>query len=205
ADDSEAEVIAGKRRHIRAAHGCPHTVEARFPTAATINAPVAHRGPAWVCLRCWAIWLVVIKTPFPDVAGHVFHAEGAGTPREHADRRGDWITIVNIAVAPGKIGIAIGEVCQIATAFVIAPRIFSSVSAARGIFPFCFGRQTIFLARPRAQPLAELNRLEAADMDDGMAVARTRYSFAQMRWLELLVSGIRDQMARQIKMIEGHS
>src|SRR5437870_2685731 len=42
AHDPEAEVVAGKSRHIRAAHGCSQAIEARFPTAATINAPVAH-------------------------------------------------------------------------------------------------------------------------------------------------------------------
>src|SRR5216684_1224841 len=107
------------------------------------------------------------------------------------------------ALAP-KGNAPIGEVCQIAATFVIAPRIFSSVSAARGVFPFCFGGQTISLACARAQPLAELNRLQAADMDDGMTVAGAGHSLAQMRGLELLVSGIGDQMTRQIKMIESH-
>ena len=38
ADDAEAEIVAGIVRHVRTPSGCSQTVEARFPTAASIDA-----------------------------------------------------------------------------------------------------------------------------------------------------------------------
>ncbi len=78
--------------------------------------------------------------PFPDVPGHVFDPKRTGAKGKSADGRAFRIAVVDLAVAPGEDGIAVGEIRQVAPMFVIAPGISPSVGSTRGIFPFGFGR-----------------------------------------------------------------
>ena len=59
---------------------------------------------------------MIIEAPFPNVAGHVFHAEWTRSKRKRPDRRTFRITIVDLTIAPGENGVPIGKIRQIAAA-----------------------------------------------------------------------------------------
>src|SRR5438552_13451803 len=85
ADDAEAEIVAGIVWHVGAASGRSQTVEARFPTAASIDAFRSRRRSARIHLGHSAVGLDKIVAPFPNVSRHVFDAERAGPERKCTD------------------------------------------------------------------------------------------------------------------------
>ena len=98
---------------------------------------------ARVHFRPRPIKLVIIETPFPDVSRHVFDPKWTGTERKCADWRTFRITVVDVAVTPGKDGIPVSEVREIAAAVIISPWKFASIISLGGVLPFGFGRQAI--------------------------------------------------------------
>src|ERR1044072_8039938 len=85
ADDAEADIVRGVVRGIRAAHRGAQTREARFPTAAAINARAAGWN-ARILFQRARQRLIEIEAPFPDVARHVFEPKEAGPERERPHR-----------------------------------------------------------------------------------------------------------------------
>src|SRR6202040_406048 len=124
--------------------------EAGFPAPAAMHPLGAAGRSARVHCRPRSIKLVIIETPFPDVSRHVFDPERTGTERKCADRRTFRITVGDVAAGPGKNGVAVGEVSEIAAAVIISPRKFAPIISFGGVLPFCFGRQTIFSPFARA-------------------------------------------------------
>ena len=124
------------------------------------------------------------------------NAERASAERKCAHRRTFRISVVDIAITPGKDRVSVGKIGQIAAPIVISPRIFPAIGAARGVFPFRFGRQTVFPPFARAEPLAKFNRVQTADVNDRMTVARAGGAFARMAGSNCsycaLVMGCRD-------------
>src|SRR5260370_21325321 len=164
-----------------------------------MHALAAGSRSARVRFRRRPIRLVIIETPFPDVSGHVFDPKWTGAKRERADRRTFRITVIDFAVAPGKNGMAIGKIREIAAAVIISPRKFALVISFGGVLPFRFGGQTIFSAFARAQPLAKFHGIEITHVNDRMAIPRARSAFGPMRAIELFVFGICDHASRHIK------
>jgi hypothetical protein len=67
-----------------------------------MNALGSRRSARANSLSARSIELVIIKTPFPDIARHVFNSKRTGSERKCADGRTFGIAIVDIAIAPGK-------------------------------------------------------------------------------------------------------
>src|SRR5450432_183775 len=125
-----------------------------------------------------AVGLEEIEAPFPHVPRHVFDPEWTRANREGTDRRTLRKTIIDLAIAPGENGVAIGEIRQVAAPFLIAPRIFAPIAAARRVFPFRLGRQSITPPLARAEPLAKLNRVAAAHVNDRVPLVRAGCALA---------------------------
>src|SRR4029077_16369024 len=115
------------------------------------------RRSARIHFRSRPIELVIIETPFPDISRHVFNSKRTGPERKYADWRTFRITIVDLTIAPGKNGVAISEIGEIAAAVVISPWKFAFVVSFGGVFPFRFGREAIFPALACAQPLTKFH------------------------------------------------
>jgi hypothetical protein len=75
-----------------------------------MNALGAAGRPARIHFRPRSIDLVIIETPFPDIARHVFNSKRTGSERKCADGRTFGIAIVNIAIAPGNTRQAVAPV-----------------------------------------------------------------------------------------------
>src|SRR5262249_2574517 len=103
-----------------------------------------------ICFRPRTIERIIIETPFPNIPGHVFEAEWAGTERKRADRRAFRITVIDLRIAPGENGVLVGEIREIATAIMISPRVFALIVAFGGAFPFRLGRDAVIAALARA-------------------------------------------------------
>src|SRR5438105_11582107 len=164
-----------------------------------MNALGAGRGSARIRFRPGPIELVIVEAPFPDISRHVFNSKGTGPKRKCADGRAFRVAIVDVAIAPGKNGVAIGEIGEIAAAVIVSPWKFSIVDSFGGVFPFRFRRQTIFAAFACAQPLTKFHGIEIADVNDWMAIARPGCALGPVRAIKLLVISIRDQTARDVK------
>ena len=82
ADDPETEIVAGEIREVGAASGRAQTGEARFPTAAAINAFGSARGPVRISLRRRFVLLKEIAAPFPDISRHILNPERTGPARK---------------------------------------------------------------------------------------------------------------------------
>src|SRR5438270_11598820 len=104
---------------------------------------VATGGSARICFGSATVWFVIVHAPFPDVPGHVFDSKGAGAEWKCTDRRTFRIAVINLPIAPGKYGVAISEIGQVAAALVIPPWKFAVVVAFGSVLPFRFGRQSI--------------------------------------------------------------
>src|SRR5438874_10212269 len=105
--------------------------------------------------------------------------------RRHTRSLRDWSSDVcssdlNLRLAPRERSAGIGEVRQIGAAVLVAPRIFSAVSATSGVFPFCLGRKAIFPAIFFTERFAELHRFEAGDVHHRMIVSSALHSFCLM-------------------------
>ena len=81
----------------------------------------------------------------------------------------------------------------------VAPRVAAGIAAARGVFPFCLGRQPILAALDAAEPLAELLRIERAHIYDRMMLVGPGRPLGGMRGVEFLVLAIRDREARHVE------
>src|SRR5882724_5253120 len=160
--------------------------------------------PARVGFRSRPIKLVIIKTPFPDISGHVFDSKWTGAKRERTHRRTFRITIIDFAIAPGENGVAIGKIGEVAAAVIIPPREFAMVFSFGRVLPFRFGGQTIFSTFARALPLKQKTAYEITHVDDGMAVPRAGSPLGLVRTIELLVLGVGDQASRDIKAAQGN-
>src|SRR5438132_11222608 len=119
-----------------------------------MHALAAGGRSARVRFRSRPIKLVIIETPFPDISGHVFDSKWTGAKRERADRRTFRITVIDFAIPPGKNGLAVGNIREIAAAVIISPREFALVMSFGRVLPFRLRGQTKFHAVARAQPLA---------------------------------------------------
>src|SRR5437773_25783 len=160
--------------------------------------------PARVRFRSRPIKLVIIETPFPDVSGHVFDSKRTSAKWERTDRRTFRITVIDFAIAPGKNGVAVGKIREIAAAVIISPREFALVISFGRVLPFRFGGQTIFSAFARAQPLAKFHGIEITHVNDGMAIPRAGSPLGLVSTIELLVLGVGDQASRDIKAARGN-
>src|SRR5438876_7565166 len=169
-----------------------------------MHALAAGGRSARVRFRPRPIKLVIIETPFPDISGHVFDSKWTGAKRERTDRRTFRITVIDFAIAPGKNGVAIRKIGEIAAAVIISPREFALVFSFGRVLPFRFGGQTIFSAFARAQPLAKFHGIEITHVHDGMAIPRAGSPLGLVRTIELLVLGVGDQASRDIKAALGN-
>src|SRR5438445_399670 len=131
-----------------------------------MNALGAGRRSARIRLRARPIELVIIKAPFPHVPRHVLDSERTGAERKRADRRTFRIAVVDFAIAPGKDGVAVREVREVAATVIISPRELSIINPFGGVFPFRFSRQAIFAPFAGAKPLTELPGIEITDVND---------------------------------------
>src|SRR5206468_9070569 len=95
--------------------------------------------PARVRFRSRPIKLVIIETPFPDISGHVFDSKWTGAKRERTDRRTFRITVPDSAIAPGKNGLAIRKIGDIAASVIISQREFALAFSLARVLPFSFG------------------------------------------------------------------
>src|SRR5436853_155277 len=77
--------------------------------------------------------LEIVEAPFPDVSGHVFDPERTRAEWESPHRRTFLIPVIDLAIAPGKNRIAVGEIRQVAAMFVISPRVTAPIRAARRV------------------------------------------------------------------------
>src|SRR5690348_12851388 len=102
-------------------------------------------------------------------------------------------------IAPGKDGILIGKVGEITASILVSPREFAPVAPFGGVFPLRFGWKPVFAAFACAQPIAELDRIQTADVDRWVLIPRSGSTFDGMRAVELFVLGIGDQVTRYIK------
>jgi hypothetical protein len=106
-------------------------------------------------------------------------------------------------IAPGKRGVLVGEIREIAAFIEIAPRISTSVSPLRSVFPFRFCRQSIFLALAHAKPLAKFDHVEAANVNDRVAIAGGRRALTFVGGIEGLEVSIGNRKPRHIKPGDG--
>src|SRR5205085_6310913 len=79
ADDSKTKIVAGEIRDVGAASGRAQTGEARFPTAAAINAFGSTRGSVRIGFGRRLVLLKEIAAPFPDIPRHILHPERTGS------------------------------------------------------------------------------------------------------------------------------
>src|SRR5437773_10965493 len=91
--------------------------------------------PARVRFRSRPIKLVIIETPFLDISDHVFDSKWTGAKRERTNRRTVRITVIDFAIAPGKKGVAIRKIGEIAAAVIISPREFALVLSFGRLVP----------------------------------------------------------------------
>src|SRR5262249_41688268 len=112
--------------------------------------------------------------------------------------------VVDRAVAPREGGVSVREIREVAAADRFAPRVRSPVAAARRVFPFRLGGQPIAFALARAEPLAELNRLEAAHIYHRMPLVGFHQALAGMGWIEKLVLLVGDWLPRDEKSRNRH-
>src|SRR5438477_11855850 len=110
---------------------------------------------ARVRFRSRPIKLVIIETPFPDISGHVFDSKWTGAKRERTDRRTFRISVSDFAIAPGKYGVAVGKIREIAAAVIISPWEFVLVISFGRVLPFRFTGQAIFSVVVCTQRLAK--------------------------------------------------
>src|ERR1700719_2655947 len=199
ANDPKAQVVARKTGNIGTPDRCPQTAEARLPTSAAMNSLGADRGPPRIDLGARTIRLIIIETPFPHVSGHVFDSKRTGAERKRTDRRTLRVTAIDFMIAPGENGVFIREVCEVAAVLLVSPGEPSAVIAFRGVFPFGFGRQSILATFAGAQPIAELDRVQAADVDDWVFFARSSSVLAGVTTIELLIVRVGNQITRNIK------
>ena len=169
-----------------------------------MHALAAGGRSARVRFRSRPIKLVIIETPFPDISGHVFDSKRTSAKWERTDRRTFRITVIDFAIAPGKNGVAVGKIREIAAAVIISPREFALVISFGRVLPFRFGGQTIFSAFARAQPLAKFHGIEITHVNDGMAIPRTGSPLGLVSTIELLVLGVSDRASRDIKAAQSN-
>src|SRR5436853_3621682 len=148
ANDPETEIVAGVVWHVRIPSGGSQTGEARLPAAATQDSLRAGGRPVRIHFRYPTIRLKKVIAPFPNVPGHILDPKRARAEWKRADRRAFRIPVVDVAIAPGEDGVPVGEIREVATMFVVAPRIAPAIGAASGVFPFRFCRQAVFLPLP---------------------------------------------------------
>ena len=132
-------------------------VAALGPGAARVRGHAAGLGRVGLVLR-----RVPVGRPFPDVADHVVDAVAVG--REGAHRRGPR-PAVGAQVLVGKVALpGVGHMPAVRRELVAPGEVRAVQPAARGEFPFRFGRQ--FLAGPPGVGLGVLER----HLHDGMIV-----------------------------------
>src|SRR5438477_12168042 len=114
-----------------------------------MHALAAGGRSARVRFRSRPIKLVIIETPFPDISGHVFDSKRTSAKWERTDRRTFRITVIDFAIAPGKNGVAVGKIREIAAPVIISRRELPLATAFGRVLPFRVGWQTIVSALSR--------------------------------------------------------
>src|SRR5438445_11672053 len=92
-----------------------------------MHALAAGGRSARVRFRSRSIKLVIIETPFPDISGHVFDSKWTSAKRESTDRQTFRITVIELAIAPGKNGVAVAKTRHITAPVIIHPWKFARV------------------------------------------------------------------------------
>src|SRR5438105_14009520 len=115
-----------------------------------MHALAAGGRSARVRFRSRSIKLVIIETPFPDISGHVFDSKWTGAKRERTDRRTFRITVIDSATAPGKTGVAVGQIRGTTADVIISRRELALAICFGRVLPFGFGGKTIVRVLPAA-------------------------------------------------------
>src|SRR5437868_14991243 len=139
ARNPKAEIVTREIRSVRCPRGRAQVLESRFPASAAMY---SFRSGGWtfrIDARHPAIRLIIVMAPFPDIATHVFDPKRTRAQREAPYGRTFRKTVVDLAVAPRKHGVSVGEIPKIAAAIVITPRVLSAILATRCVLPFRFG------------------------------------------------------------------
>src|SRR5262249_43048212 len=110
-------------------------------TAADHTDVASQSAPRQAIRRCVVVGIVIaILYPLKYVARHVVEAKLIGL--ERSDRRG--LPVIPLAAAPITVGVALADL--------LAPEIARGRAGARGVFPFGFCEQPVFLAGHTGEP-----------------------------------------------------
>ena len=127
--------------------------------------------------RLRRVGLVLLRKPvggpFPDIADHVVHAVAVGRKRRYGRRA---IKTVLAAVLVREIALpGVGHVLAAGRELVAPGELGAVEAAARGEFPFGFGRQIL------AGPCGVGQRVGVSDVHDGMIILRVDVALRTVR------------------------